>query len=705
MPMTTHMRNASALSIAAAALAAFVLLCAPALAAETVSPLPASAYTTRAVCAPPAPGYATCLSVRLLARTAQARAHVNPLGVARAPAATAPSPAAGDFGLRPQDIHSAYQLPTSASGTQTIALVDAYNDLSAEEDLETYDTEFGLPRCTTANGCFKQVNQSGKTTNLPFPQSHTSLTDEEALCEEESEEACALVEAAQGWSVEISLDIETAHATCQSCHIALVEADSPSYTNLEAAEEAAVRVPAQEISNSWGGAECVEGYGCVADSSAFNHPGVVITASAGDDGYLNWLEEPGSDYANFPAASPHVVAVGGTRLILGTKGERVTESIWNDGGKSGGVRDGFGAGGGGCSTQFSAPPWQQSVSDWSKVGCADKRAVADVSADADPYTGLAVYDSSPECETSYEEEGEKGEAVEHSVHWCTIGGTSLASPLIASVFALAGGAQGLEYPAQALYENADKSPASLYDVTEGSNGECLSPFDEETGKQRCTAAQDAKTSCSSHLICMAGVGYDGPSGVGTPDGITAFQPPAEGSGEGKLPGKEEEAEEKSEEKGKEAEKGGGGASGGSGERTKGSNPETYLDTHANPSIGGSTSPSGTAAAAGVASVQLSELALTMHALIALNSSRPKIAKLGFTFTINVAARVRVSLERRVGRRRHAHWQAFIPRFTIAALSGRNTRSLGGRGVLSPGSYRLMLTPAQGAARSVAFTIG
>jgi hypothetical protein len=694
MPTTTHMRSTSALIIAAA-LVALMLLCAPALAAETVAPLPASAYTSRAVCAPPAPGYATCQSVRLLARTAQARAHVHPLGVIEA----TPSPAAGDFGLTPQDIHSAYQLPTSASGTQTIALVDAYNDLSAEADLETYDTEFGLPKCTTANGCFQQVNQKGETTGLPFPQSNANLTNEEALCEEENEEACGLVEAAQGWSVEISLDIESAHATCQSCHIALVEADSPSYTNLEAAEDAAVRLPAQEISNSWAGAECVEGYGCVEDSSAFNHPGTVITAAAGDDGYLNWLEEPRSDYANFPAASPHVIAVGGTRLTLGKKGERLGESVWDDGGKSGGVKDGFGAGGGGCSTQVAAPSWQQHVSDWSKVGCGGKRAIADVSADADPYTGLAVYDSSPECETSYEEEVEKGEKVVHSVHWCTIGGTSLASPLIASVFALAGGAQGLEYPAKALYENAANSPASVYDVTEGSNGECLSPFDAATGKQACTAAQDAKTSCSSRLICLAGLGYDGPSGVGTPDGIAAFQP-AEGSGEGEgnEEGNEEEAREREEKRKRETPPS-------SGEHTEGNTFETFLATHANPSDSGLPPATGTASSSSAASVRLSQLALTLHALLALNSSRPKISKLGFTFTISVAADVRVSLEKRVGKRRHAHWQAFIHRFTIAALSGRNTRTLGGHGVLSPGSYRLLLTPAHGAARTIAFTIG
>ena len=181
--------------------------------------------------------------------------------------------------------------------------------------------------------------------------------------------------------------------------------------------------------------------------------------------------------------------------------------------------NGDGATGGGCSVVFTAQPWQQSVSDWSGVGCGAKRAVADVAADADPYTGLAVHDTSPECQYRYEEA-----KVKHVLYWCTIGGTSLASPLIASTFALAGGANSIEYPAKTLYENEVKSPASLHDVTVGSNGECTKPF-SETGLSGCVTAEEAK-SCASKAICVAGTGYDGPTGAGTPDGITAFKTPA-----------------------------------------------------------------------------------------------------------------------------------------------------------------------------------
>ncbi len=699
--MTTRTRHTAALSLAAV-LAAFALPCAQAGAMETVSPLPPSAYTTRAVCPPPAPGHAACQSQQLIAITAAARTHTRPLGVARASANPTPSLTGGSFGLTPQDLHAAYGLPdetASFSPEQTIALVDAYNDLNAEADLKAYSKEFGLPECTTANKCFAKVNQNGEPANLPFPRSQASLEAREALCKgseagetqlkkEERQEACYEEREANGWTVEIALDIETAHAVCQNCHIALVEADSASYADLDAAEEAAVALHATEISNSWAGPECAEEAGkreCVPDSSAFNHPGILIAAAAGDDGYLNWLEAEPTAFANFPASSPHVLAVGGTRLhTLGPKGEWTGESVWNDGGESEGEKEGYGAGGSGCSIQFAAQPWQASVADWSSVGCAGKRAVADVAADADPYSGLAVHDTSPDCAYKYKEAG-----VEHVLYWCTIGGTSLASPLIASVFALAGGAQGVKYPAQTLYENAIVSPASLHDVTAGSNAECLAPFDEKTGLQGCDAAEEAAAGCSSHLICLAGTGYDGPTGVGAPDGIAAFQPPAEGAG-GK-PGPEDEGTGSSGEN----PGAGGGPPAGSGSST----PTTASGSGVSPAGSGSPPPAAKPA------IRLSGLALTLRALIALNTSRPRTSQIGFTFTLNVAAHVRVSLQRRVLSHGHARWQTQMRALTIAAIGGRNSHSLGGHGALRAGSYRLTLTPAGGAARSLVFQIG
>ena len=664
--MTTRIRH-TVTGGTAAAIAAAALLFAQAAAAETASPLPSSAYTVHADCPAPTPGHASCLALQLLPRTAAARARTHPTDIIRA-ASSGPSPAAsptaGDFGLRPQDLHAAYDLPVDAetSSTQTIALVDAYNDPNAEADLETYDTEFGLPKCTTANGCFMKVNQngSGEASSLPFPQTQGELTSQEEACEAEDEQACVLVEEAQGWSVEISLDIETARAVCQDCHIALVEADEPSYADLDAAEETAVRLGAEEISNSWGGPECIEGV-CERENSVFDHPGVVITVAAGDDGYLGWLEEPRSAYAGYPASLPQVVAVGGTRLNPLSGGKWNGETVWNDGGKSGGRADGFGAGGGGCSTQFAAQPWQRHVPDWASVGCSNHRAVADVAADADPYSGLAVYDTSPQCE-------------EAGQHWCQIGGTSLASPLIASVFALAGGANGVSYPAQTLYQNAAKSPETLHDVTKGSNGECSSPFNEPPA---CSQAQEAKTSCASELICQAGAGYDGPTGVGTPDGIGAFKLPAAGLSE-ETPVEEE--------------------SGGSGGSTGTSGPATP-PVLSHPTA--TTTPTSTTAQR----VLLSRLALTLKALVALNTSRPKIPDLSFTFMANVTAQVSVRLAKRFSRHGHLRWQALAHPLTITALAGRNSERVRGRGVLGSGTYRLTLTPVDGAAQSLAFKIG
>jgi hypothetical protein len=507
------------------------LLCAIPAAAQIVAPLPESSYSVRSACAAPTSGHPACLALELVPRTAQARAHRHPIGIARAALAPSapPSPAAGDFGLTPQALHGAYALPSSAPAVQTIALVDAYNDLDAESDLATYSKELDLPECTAANGCFEKVNQNGKSSNLPFPQTRAILTSTEHTCENtketraKREQACFLVGEAAGWSVEISLDIETAHAVCQNCHLTLVEADEASYEDLGAAEDAAATLGANEISNSWGGPEC-EG-SCVEDSSAFEHPGVVIAAASGDNGYLDWLAKSPSPYANYPAASPHVVAVGGTLLRLAAGGERSRESVWNDGGESEGLKDGHGAGGSGCSTQFEAPPWQQASTDFSAVGCGTKRATVDVAADADPNSGVAVYDtvSGVECESEYEEEG-----TTHVVHWCTYGGTSLATPLIAATFALAGGADGVEYPARTLYENEASSPSSLYDVTEGSNGECRLPYEKKVGTSSCTAAEEAATSCPGEAICLARAGYDGPSGVGTPEGLAAFRPPSSG---------------------------------------------------------------------------------------------------------------------------------------------------------------------------------
>jgi hypothetical protein len=661
---------------ASALLMLVALPCATAGATGAVSPLPASDYTVRPTCSEPAPGHAGCLALELVPKTAAARAHTHPLGMARNQPITAGLAADGAYGLRPQDLHSAYKLPEEQAGTQTIAIIDAFDDSTAARDLGIYDKEFELPECTGASGCFKQVNQEGETGNLPI-----------AADEEEQEEAA-------DWAGETSLDIEVAHAVCHNCKILLVEADSSSFSDLESAEETAAGLGATEISNSWGGPECGDEHGhleCEADHPAFNHPGVVITAAAGDEGYLDWGARKSSErgYADYPASSPHVVAVGGTRLSLTAAGEWAGETVWN----------GDGAGGGGCSLKLTAQPWQQSTSDWSSVGCGTHRAVADVSADADPYTGVAVYDSTPVVEEGKERVG-----------WGTIGGTSLASPIIAATFALAGGAgknahgETVQYPAQTLYENL-ATPGLLHDVLSGSNGECSEEFNEQTGLSGCTESQEAANCSDKPAICQARAGYDGPTGVGTPDEIAAFQPGGQrtgGSGEGEKQSKPEGGEGKPEGGGPGT--GGGSSSSGGGSTGGASGSAGAGQTNVAGGLAVSEAE-GSSTAAGKAAIRLSAFALTPGALVALNRVRPKLTAVAFAFTLSADARVHATLAKLIRVRGHGQWRPVRSGPTFAATKGRNRRRLAYRGALTPGRYRLTLAPQNGSARSITFEIG
>ncbi|HEX3511229.1 MAG TPA: hypothetical protein VHT27_09040 [Solirubrobacteraceae bacterium] len=477
-------------SAGAATLAALVLPAALAPAAHAGGPSPpAAAGAPRAVCGRPVTGSARCAAVELTAERPQA---AQPGAASSTPPCQPPIPAEGCKGLRPADLHTAYGLPATAPATTTVAIVDAWDDPRLAHDLGVFDEEFGLPPCTVADHCLTKVNQLGQRKPLP---------------------------AANGeWAVEIALDVETVHSVCQNCRVLLVEAQSAEPADLEAAENRAVTLGAQEITNSWYFEEEP-----ALDSSAFDHPGIVVTAAAGDEGFRNWelVEEVGGTKkrrsgegpppgpVNYPASSPHVVAVGGTRLALEpTTGAWAGESVWN----------GAGVGGSACSEHFAAPGWQSQLGDWPEVGCAEDRAVADVAAIADPHVGFAVYDSEPEQPGL-------------TPYWVRVGGTSLSSPLIAAAYALAGGAGGVDYPARTLYENAEREPLSLHDVQSGSNGECTNrPTEEQLleGLSACSVAEEG-ASCSEQRICVAGPGYDGPSGVGTPDGLGAFAPVSEAS--------------------------------------------------------------------------------------------------------------------------------------------------------------------------------
>jgi subtilase family serine protease len=350
-----------------------------------------------------------------------------------------PSVTAAPAGYGPAQFHGAYSLGTRAPVAQVIAIVDAYNDPTIRKDLTTYDQTYGipdLPSCsaTVTSSCFAKVNQAGEASPLPGKNA--------------------------GWSLEIALDVETAHQICQSCKVVLVEASSSSSANLNAAEDtAAGRLAANEISNSWGSSG--EYSGELSEAFHFNRPRIAITVASGDNGYARF---------GFPAASPDVIDVGGTTL-------KVTQS---NGVYSWAGETTWSGSGSGCSLYFSAQAWQASAAGWPATGCGAARGVADVAADADPNTGAAVYDT-----TKYN--GRSG--------WFQVGGTSLASPLVAAVYALAGNTASVEYPATIPYTHT----ASLHDVTAG----------------------PATGSCTT-TACKAGPGYDGPTGVGTPNGIGGF---------------------------------------------------------------------------------------------------------------------------------------------------------------------------------------
>jgi hypothetical protein len=404
--------------------------------------------------------------------------------------ASSPGPAGG---LTPEQLATAYGYEPSAGGAgQTVGIVDAYDDPEIEGDLGTFDARYDLPSCTAANECLKKVNQSGSTSPLP-------PTDE------------------TGWSIEISLDVETVHAVCPNCKILLVEADNNGDANLATAVNEAVALGATEVSNGYGGPEDLPEPG-LFEQEAYDHPGVPIVVAAGDTGYYGWTyvndRKRGPEMPEAPASLPSVVAVGGTSLELNADGTRASETVWNDNGpldEIGELNPGLGATGGGCSRLFSAEPWQTGVAGFAATGCGTKRLDVDVSAVGDPLTGFDLYDSY-KCGTACEFTRVDG-------GWATFGGTSLSTPIIAALYGLAGGTAGMQYPALTLYGHVADSFAR-FDVTSGGNSICggVSPCGDPN------AAFGSLVDCNGTTACNAAPGFDGPSGVGTPKGLALFKP-------------------------------------------------------------------------------------------------------------------------------------------------------------------------------------
>src|SRR5450759_449597 len=301
-------------------IAAAVVLCALAAPFVGTAPLVAGSPGTpisnvEAVCPAPTPGTAQCLALRRTDIGARPGSAVSPL-------------ATTGF-LTPADIQSAYALPTGSQGSgMTVAIVDAYDLPTAEEDLAAYRSNFGLPPCTTANLCFRKVDQRGGTS---YP----------------------VTAVGKGWDSEIALDIDMVSAACPNCNILLVEADSANFSDLGPAVNTAVAMGAIAVSNSYGGGEGSASSEAYLDSHYYNHPGVAITAATGDCGY-NCDGNPSSHVSSveYPAASPYVVAVGGTRLTRDGSARGWTESAW------GNASTHWGAGSG-CSLYEPKPSWQQ----------------------------------------------------------------------------------------------------------------------------------------------------------------------------------------------------------------------------------------------------------------------------------------------------------------------------------------------------------
>lgn len=407
-----------------------VLLASTALALAGAAAIPASATPASHIsvvdsCNQTVPvGHYTCFAMRRtdVGTTANGftpKAHFNA------------NPQATPSGYGPSSLQSAYNLAAaaaSAGGGQRVYVVDAYDDPNAASDLATYRSQYGLPACTTANGCFQKLNQSGQSS--PLPSGNT------------------------GWAGEESLDLDMVSAVCPKCSITLIEAKDAS-DNLFVAVKEAATLGAKFISMSWGGSE--SGSEASYDSQYFKSSGVVYTASTGDSAY--------SAGVIYPATSPDVVAVGGTSLSAASTARGWSEKVWKTNSTEGT--------GSGCSSDEAKPSWQSVV----PASACSRRADSDVSAVADPATGVAVYQTY----------GGSG--------WTVYGGTSASAPIIASVYALAGTPASSTKPASLPYAGR----SSLNDVTSGNNG-----------------------SCSAAVLCTAGAGWDGPTGLGTPNGTGAF---------------------------------------------------------------------------------------------------------------------------------------------------------------------------------------
>jgi subtilase family serine protease len=314
----------------------------------------------------------------------------------------------------PSDIQKAYNLKGLKSGGRTVAIVDAFGYPTLESDLAAYRDFYGLPKCTTKNGCLTILDQRGGHDTPP--------TD-------------------PGWDLEQALDLDAVSATCPDCKIVIVQSDNAAFKNLGPAVDTAAKVKGVvAISNSYSDPGS-DG----RNRADYNHPGIAVVSSTGDSGYID---------SSAPASFRSVIAIGGTSIVPDGSQRGYSESAWSGSGS-------------GCSENNKAPGYQDT-----KATKCDGDSMADVSGPANP--------------------GQGGLSIYYNGHFQQVGGTSESSPFIGAVFALSGRTAGA--PGKYLW----RDPSHLYDITTGSNGACGPP------------------------LCQAGKGWDGPTGLGTPNGVKSF---------------------------------------------------------------------------------------------------------------------------------------------------------------------------------------
>ena len=331
----------------------------------------------------------------------------------------------GIVGLTPQQVRHAYGFDTitNQGDGQVIALIEAFNHPQIEKDLAVFNQAFNLPPCTTANGCFTQLSVNGKNLGT------NTL-----------------------WALEISLDVEWAHAMAPNARIILVQSPSGYLVDMLQGVDLAVRMGANIVSMSWGAPEFT---GETAYDGHFVAPGVTFVASSGDFG------NPGF----YPAASPFVTGVGGTSLNVDSNGNRLSENAWS--GSGGGI------------SSFEPNLFQ------SPFNGSTGRGIPDVAYNADPATGFAVYDSTP-----YHGSG----------GWIQVGGTSAGAPQWSAIFAIANSMR-----ATAVKGLLGGANMALYKAAAGASAYASDYNDVKTGSNG-----------TSGTVCSANSGYDFVTGLGSP---------------------------------------------------------------------------------------------------------------------------------------------------------------------------------------------